>query len=155
LCALVISLSHPALTSSPNPSELLTSWFDIFQIGEISFALQLLTLSTQGILQFILLDIRTSVLLLIIFTFWLHFHLSFITPIDILDALLTRMDILHMSGPVQTPHLVSTITKQANFVNPLTPLLSLDSTLLFLDNDVLSWLLRPIISRVGSLAFHV
>ena len=52
-----ISLSHPILTSSTYPSELLASCFDIFQFGEISFALVFFTLSTKSILELISLDI--------------------------------------------------------------------------------------------------
>jgi hypothetical protein len=35
-----------------------------------------------------------------------HHFFSLVAPIDIVDALLTRMNVLHMSGPVQTPHFV-------------------------------------------------
>jgi hypothetical protein len=62
-----ISLSHPVLTSSTYPSELLASCFDIFQFEEISFAFVFFTLSTKGILQLISWDIGQSFLLWTLF----------------------------------------------------------------------------------------
>ena len=149
MCGLNFSLFHPVLTSSTYPSELLTSCFDLFQIREISFALVFLTLSAQSVLQLVLLFILSLLNGLISILEVLHGHLLFlIAPIDIADALYTRMKVIHMFGPVQTPHYFSTRTYVANlFFNPLYSLLSLANFLC----DLLWWMLNILIARVSLL----
>jgi hypothetical protein len=83
----------------------------------------------------------------------LHHHLlSFITPIDIADALPTIVKVRHMPGPVLAQHpIFPTWAQVANgdfFLNRLFPLLSLGSHLL-------CWLLLVIIARVMFIAIHV
>jgi hypothetical protein len=137
-----ISLSHPILTSSTYPSELLASCFDIFQFEEISFAFVFFTLSTKGILQLISWDIGQSFLLwmlfvgIVIYLKVLHqLFLSLITPIHITDALLIIVKVPHMPGPVLAQHLVPTISAHVangkSFLNLLSLLLSLPRNLVF------------------------
>ena len=76
-----------------------------------------LTLSAQSVLKFIFLNDGPAYLFLVALvllnSIFAHYHmlhhrfLSFITPIDLVEALLIRMDVLHMSGVVQARHFLS------------------------------------------------
>jgi hypothetical protein len=135
-----IPLTHPVLTRSTHPTELLTSCFDLFQFREIPFALVFFTLSTQSVLLFISGDDGPSFLLwtllirIVPHLRLLHQHLlSLVTPIYIPDALLIIVKVPHMPGPVLAQHFVPTSAHVANgepFLNLLSPLLSLGSDLL-------------------------
>jgi hypothetical protein len=153
-----IPLTHPVLTRSTYPTELLTPCLKLLQFREVPFALVFFTSSTQSILQLISKDVGPSFLLwtLLVEIFphlkVLHQHLlSLVTPVHITDALLIIVKVPHMPGPVLAQHLVSTSALEANgesFLNLLSPLLSLRSVLLF-------WVLLMIIARVTSPISHV
>jgi hypothetical protein len=102
-----IPLTHPVLTRSAYPTELLTPCLKLLQFREVPFALVFFTSSTQSVLQLISKDVGPSFLLwtllveILTHLKVLHEHLlSFVTPVLITDALLIIVKVPHVPGPV-------------------------------------------------------
>ena len=137
-----IPLTHPVLTRSTYPTELLTPCLDLLQFREVPFALVFFTSSTQSVFQLISRDDEPWIYLwklligIVVYLKVLHqLFFSLVTPIHITDALLIIVKVPHMPGPVLAQHLVPTISAHVangkSFLNLLSLLLSLPRNLVF------------------------